>query len=159
MQTKATTDVDRRAFDLLEAMTERRAAELRNQPGPHVDKAVAALHRAFKRHWSPGEERLMANFLAALGAIPQEKLAAEQLRELEAFYNNGQARYAAAAGHGLHLGQGPLELQPPPAGAGPAGMRRSIGTPPAGHGKPLCEQQFFQDYISYLDQAGQYTEP
>ena len=36
-------------FDLLEAMTERRAAELRNQPGPHVDKAVAALQRAFKR--------------------------------------------------------------------------------------------------------------
>ena len=27
----------------------------------------------------------------------------------------------------------------------------------AGHAKPLCEQQFFQDYVSYLDQAGQYT--
>ena len=66
-------------------MTERRAAELRNQPGPHVDKAVAALQRAFKRQWSPGEERLMADYLASLGKIPQDKLAAEQLRELEEF--------------------------------------------------------------------------
>ena len=83
----AKTDVDRRAFDLLEAMIECRAAELRNQPGPHVDKAVAALQRAFKREWSPGEAKLMGDFLADLGRIPQEKLAAEQLRQLEAFYN------------------------------------------------------------------------
>ena len=90
LRKKATNDVDRRAFDLLEAMTERRAAELRNQPGPHVDKAVAALESAFKRQWSPGEERLMADYLAALGKIPQEKLAAEQIRQLEAFYNDAK---------------------------------------------------------------------
>ncbi len=151
-----TTDVDRRAFDLLEAMTERRAAELKNQPGPHVDKAVAALQRAFKRQWSPGEERLMADFLAALGAIPQEKLAAEQLHELEAFYNdakpNSQQRLDMACAYAralwsynrrqpaMNLLQAEVELYPT-----------------AGHAKPLCEQQIFQDFISYLDQAGHYT--
>ncbi len=156
LQTKATTDVDRRAFDLLEAMTERRAAELRNQPGPHVGKAVAALQRAFKRHWSPGEERLMANFLAALGVIPQERLAAEQLRELEAFYNNAKpdtqqrldmACTWARALWSYNRRQQALDL-----------LESEVDRyPTAGHDKPLCEQQIFQDFISYLDQAGQFT--
>ena len=64
---RAATDVDRRAFDLLETMTERRAAELQNQPGPHVEKAVAALQRAFNRQWAPGEERLMAELPRRIG--------------------------------------------------------------------------------------------
>ncbi len=168
LRKKATTDVDRRAFDLLEAMTERRAAELRNQPGPHVNKAVAALERAFKRQWSPGEERLMADYLAALGRIPQEKLAAEQLRQLEAFYNdakpNMQQRLDMACAWAralwsydrrqpaLDLLQSEVDryaISPPlPLGEG-QGVRADR--------KPLCEQQIFQDYISYLDQAGQYT--
>ena len=45
---RATTDVDRRALDLLEVLVERRAAEVINQPGPHLDKALAALRRAFR---------------------------------------------------------------------------------------------------------------
>ena len=157
LREKATTDVDRRAFDLLEVMTERRAAELRNQPGPHVDKAVAALQRAFKRQWSPGEERLMAEFLAALGAIPQEKLAAEQLRQLEAFYNNSkpdsQQRLDMACAWARALWsynrrQPALDL-----------LQSEVDRyPTAAHEKPLCEQQIFVDFISYLDQAGQYTE-
>ena len=69
LRKQAKTDVDRRAFDLLEAMTERRAAELRNQPGPHVDKAVAALQRACKRQWSPGEA-------TADGRFPRRRWAA-----------------------------------------------------------------------------------
>ena len=40
---RAKTDVDRRALDLLEMQVERRAAELQNQPGPHRDRALAAL--------------------------------------------------------------------------------------------------------------------
>ena len=34
--------VDQRALDLLEVLVERRAAEVLNQPGPHVEQALAA---------------------------------------------------------------------------------------------------------------------
>ena len=69
---RAATPVDRRALDLLEVLVERRAAELINQPGPHADKALAALKRAFQREWSPGEKRLMADLLAGMGTIAQQ---------------------------------------------------------------------------------------
>lgn len=84
----AKTPVDLRALDLLELSVERRAAELQNQPGPHADKALAALERAFKREWSAGEPRLMADFLANLGAAPPAALAKEQLRQLEVLHQN-----------------------------------------------------------------------
>ena len=80
------TNVDRRAFDLLEMLVERRNAELINQPGPHVEKALAAMQRAFKGDWSSGEPRLMADFLAGLGHISQAPLADEQLRQLQALH-------------------------------------------------------------------------
>src|SRR5262249_7353279 len=67
----AKTVVDQRALDLLEMLVERRAAELKNQPGPHLEAALTALQRAFKREWSLGEQRLMADLLANLGAISQ----------------------------------------------------------------------------------------
>ena len=79
---RAKTTIDHRALDLLELLVERRSAEVLNQPGPHVEKALAAMQRAFKREWSPGEPRLMADLLAALGRITQTKLADEQIREL-----------------------------------------------------------------------------
>jgi tetratricopeptide (TPR) repeat protein len=79
----AKTPVDHRALDLLELLVERRAAELQNQPGPHIAKALIALKRAFQREWSAGEPRLMADFLAGLGAISAPELAREQLRQLE----------------------------------------------------------------------------
>jgi tetratricopeptide (TPR) repeat protein len=84
LRPRAKTAVDRRALDMLELMVERRAAEIKNQPGPHLDKALAALVRAGKGEWSPGEPRLMADFLAALGKITQTALADEQLRQLKA---------------------------------------------------------------------------
>jgi predicted Zn-dependent protease len=83
VRSRAKSDVDRRALDLLEAQVERRAAELKNQPGPHLDRALKAMQQAFKRAWSPGEPRLMADYLAGLGKISQPALAEEQLRQLK----------------------------------------------------------------------------
>lgn len=80
---RAKTAVDQRGLDLLESQVERRAAEVLNQPGPHAARALAALQRAFKGEWSPGERRLMADFLGSLGNISQASLAKEQLRQLE----------------------------------------------------------------------------
>jgi predicted Zn-dependent protease len=171
LRDKAASDVDRRAFDLLEAMTERRAAELRNQPGPHVDKAVAALQRAFQRQWSSGEEWLMADFLAALGAIPQEKLAVEQLRQLEAFYArskpDSQQRLDMAGAWARALWS--YNRRKPAMDLLESEINRYAASfsprPYSGEGqgvrafwKPLCEQPVFQLYVSYLDQAGQFRE-
>ncbi len=85
---RAKTPVDQRALDLLELLVERRAAELQNQPGPHVDRTLTAMQRAWKREWSPGEPRLVADLLASLGAISQPKLAQEQVRELESLHRD-----------------------------------------------------------------------
>ncbi|MBC8117785.1 MAG: tetratricopeptide repeat protein, partial [Candidatus Saccharimonas sp.] len=82
----AKTAVDARALDLLELMVERRAAELQNQAGPHAERALAALHRAFTREWATGEPRLMADFLSALGSVPQPAISTEQLRQLEVLH-------------------------------------------------------------------------
>ena len=87
---EAKTTVDRRALDLLELLIERRAAELLNQPGPHGEKALAAMQRALKREWTSGERRLMADFLASLGAIADAKLAEEQLRELSMLHREAK---------------------------------------------------------------------
>jgi predicted Zn-dependent protease len=89
VRARAKTVVDQRALDLLEALVERRCAELKNQPDPHAGKAVAALQRAFKREWSPGEPMLMADFLAGLGKIAQLSVAKEQLRQLEILHQGG----------------------------------------------------------------------
>jgi len=97
---RAKTAVDQRALDMLEAQVERRAAEVQNQPGPHLDRALTLLQRAFKRDWSPGEPRLMADFLAGLGQIGQPALAQEQRRQLKELHD------AAALGSldRLHIG-------------------------------------------------------
>jgi Flp pilus assembly protein TadD len=87
----AKTTIDQRALDLLEVLVERRAAELRNQPGPHADRALTALQRAFRRDWSPGEPRLMADFLGGLGSITQQALAKEQLRQLQVLHRDAAA--------------------------------------------------------------------
>jgi tetratricopeptide (TPR) repeat protein len=80
---RAKSTIDQRALDLLEVQVRRRAAEMKNQPGPHRDAALAALKRAFDRVWADGERRLMADMLHTLGNIAQEPLAKEQLRQLE----------------------------------------------------------------------------
>ncbi len=97
---RAKTDVDRRALDMLETQVERRAAELQNQAGPHIAAALAVLKRAYEREWSAGEQRLMADFLAGLGTISPQSLAAEQLRQLAALYDQG----ARGTYDRLHIG-------------------------------------------------------
>jgi tetratricopeptide (TPR) repeat protein len=77
------TPTDQRALDLFEAVVERKSSELLNQPGPHVQAALAALQRAFQRKWTDGEPVLMAQFLRNLGTLPQPQLVEEQLRELK----------------------------------------------------------------------------
>ena len=84
----AKTPIDLRALDLLELLVESRACDLQNQPGPHAQKALAALVRAFQREWAAGEPRLMADFLGGLGSVPQAAIAAEQLRELAALHHD-----------------------------------------------------------------------
>lgn len=80
---RALTAVDRRALLLLEAEVRRRASEVLNQPAQHAPAALAALQAASREIWSPGEPRLMASYLAALGRITPAELAQEQLRQLE----------------------------------------------------------------------------
>lgn len=76
------TATDQRALDLLEALVERKSAEVLNQPGQHIDACIAAMQRAFQRDWGHGEPKLMVAFLFQLNRLPVEKLQAEQLREL-----------------------------------------------------------------------------
>ena len=83
---RAKTPVDRRALDLLEALVERRGAELHNQPGPHTAAALAAMRRAFEHEWAPGERELMADYLRGLGRIAPRELADEQVRQLAQLY-------------------------------------------------------------------------
>jgi len=83
--------IDQRALDLLEVLAERRAAELKNQPGPHGQRALAAMQRAFSRPWTPGEPRLVADLLASLGTIAYRPLADEQVRQLETLHQQAGA--------------------------------------------------------------------
>ncbi|MBS0206986.1 MAG: hypothetical protein JSS49_29270 [Planctomycetes bacterium] len=92
-----TRQTELRALDLLEALVESQAANVLNQPGPHITAAVAAMQRAFARTWSEGEPRLMASHLYNLGRLPHQPLIDEQIRELKALARQ------TAAGSGDHL--------------------------------------------------------
>src|SRR5262249_16939780 len=106
---RAKTPVDQRALDLVEMLVRRRAAELKNQPSPHGDAALAAMKRAFDRQWADGEQPLMAQMLSGLGNIPYSPLAEEQLRESKWLYEQQKKAsydrlrlghfYALALGH------------------------------------------------------------
>ncbi len=85
------TTIDLRALDLLEALTERQSAEVLNQPGPHIQAAVAALKRAFDRDWADGEGRQMSQLLHSMGHLQQTELAAEQFRQMEELYRRETA--------------------------------------------------------------------
>ncbi len=84
LRARAKTPTDLRALDLLAMQVHRRAAEVKNQPGPHAELALAAFRRAFDRPWAEGEKLLMARLLRDFGVITPEALGAEQLRQLQA---------------------------------------------------------------------------
>ena len=97
----AKTRVDTRGLDLLELSVRRRAAEVLNPPGQQVPLALAAMQRAFAGDsWQIGERRMLAQWLAGLGTISQEPLAAEQRHELEALYQAADKGTAER----LHIG-------------------------------------------------------
>ncbi len=79
LQSTAKTPTD---LQLCFILPKRRAAEVQNQPGPHAERALAAMKRAFDRPWADGEPLLMSNLLRDLGSISRKDLADEQLREL-----------------------------------------------------------------------------
>ncbi len=94
--------VDLRSLDFLELQVERRAAELLNQPGPHIDRALAVLRRAFDHgDWSASEPRHYADMLGGLGQISQKALADEQLRQLRTLFD----RAARGSFDRLQIGQ------------------------------------------------------
>ncbi|MFT7640849.1 MAG: hypothetical protein ACI9G1_002593, partial [Pirellulaceae bacterium] len=82
----AETAVDQRALDLFELLAARRAAEIVDQPGQHIDRATAALNNAFKHKWDAGELHLYADFLSSLGVIQQKELTDIQLSQFRKLY-------------------------------------------------------------------------
>ena len=86
LRAKDITETDLRALNLLTMLVERKASEVVNQPGPHVDAALTAMRAAFKGKWQGGEPLLMARLLANQGRITQEPLAKEQLRQLKVLH-------------------------------------------------------------------------
>ena len=115
LRPKAKSPTDSRALDLIEMQIERRAAEVRNQPGPHAARALAAFRRAFDRPWADGERLMMARLLREFGRVTPDSLRAEQLRELKALTEGASKGslerleiadcYAAI----LHVGGQPIE--------------------------------------------------
>ena len=119
----AKTPVDQRALDLLELMVERRAAELQNQPGPHADKALAALERAFKREWSAGEPRLMADFLGGARRDPAGGAGEGATAPTGGAALRRRGRHVRPAAHRPPVRRDAQRVLPPPGGDRPASGR------------------------------------
>jgi Vault protein inter-alpha-trypsin domain/von Willebrand factor type A domain len=80
--TDAETDTDRRGLRLLLALSEGRAANVKDEPGPHGRAALDALQAAFPGSFETGERGLLATFLANLDSGGNEAVDAERLRQL-----------------------------------------------------------------------------
>ncbi len=90
--------LDLRALDLIEAMIEVKSSQVLNEPGPHAQKAVAALNRAFKKDWQEGEPLRYAQFLQQLGgltnsrdAVVLQPLVDVQLSQLKQLHESAKA--------------------------------------------------------------------
>jgi len=152
------TVIDLRALDLLEAMIERRASEVLNQPGPHVDAAVAALQRAFERDWAAGEPRQMAELLKNLGRITQQKLADEQLREFKALYATADPGTDDRLWIGWYYGDSQYSsygLRDPGLALVESAMREYEATHPDGW--PTHANVVFSGYVTMLTGIGRHT--
>ena len=83
-ESRAQTDVDRRALSLLEFTIVRRATSQANGTEEQAEVALRALREAGKGEWAEGEPAMMAALLANQGALQPRALAGEQLRQLRA---------------------------------------------------------------------------
>lgn len=159
LQKTAESAIDRRALDLLESMVERKSSELLNQPGPHIEAAVAALRRAFDREWADGEPRQMADLLAALGKITQTELAEEQMPQLTELHRQATPgtdgrlfiAYSLASGHFNSYGQRDEGL---------AVMENAIREFDQTHpgGWPLSASGPLAGYVTFLEQASRFVQ-
>ena len=154
----AKSAVDRRALDLLLVSAERRAAELLNQPGPHGKKALAALRRAGKGTWQDGERRLMAGFLAGLGAITWDPLAKAQREVMEALADGetpGTEDHLAVASYlatvRWNYGKQTQAI---------AGLLRSLDAYLDVHGGALSAAQnsYVETLVSYMETANKHRD-
>jgi len=68
----AKTDTDRRGLHLLAALVEGTAAKALNAPGPHAERAAAALTAAGGGGFAERERRLVAHFLGGIDPIAGE---------------------------------------------------------------------------------------
>lgn len=151
--------IDLRALDLLEVIVERKSSELMNQPGPHADAALSSLKRAIDREWADGEPRLMADFLAALGNIPQTRLADEQMRQLETLHHQAtpgtddrlHIAYSLANGHFNSYGRREQGL---------AVMENAIREYEQSHpeGWPLHASEPLSGYVNFLEQVSRFAQ-
>lgn len=78
----AKTDTDRRALRLLLALVEGRAANVLDEPMPHVRASLAALRAAFKGEFAPTERRLYVHLLWLLDSGDDESIDRERLRQM-----------------------------------------------------------------------------
>jgi tetratricopeptide (TPR) repeat protein len=155
---RAPSAVDQRALDLLEVLSERRAAELQDQPGPHGDRALAALRRALTRQWSPGEPRLVAGFLAALDVVAYRPLAEAQIRALEALHRDAANRSEDRMHIALRLANAYWAYQRPNQAIDL--LEAALGEYQAGQGGilPMSTNDALDKLVSYLEQRGQFAK-
>ena len=84
LRNESDSAVDRHVLDLFEVLVELRNSTLEDQAETHIAKAQAALQRAAKLDWAPGQRPLMAKYLRQLAVINGEPMMAERIKQLDA---------------------------------------------------------------------------
>ena len=148
--------VDRRGLLLLTSQVERRAAEVLNAPGGHVDKALAALQAASKGEWEPGERVLMAGYLASLGQIKHDVLAREQLRQLRSLFAEAESATSARLEIAVYLARTQWNYSDRDAAIDTLGLALNDGRTDGGF-LPLGANNAVATYLGYLRQSQRFT--
>lgn len=96
LRKSSTSNVDRRALDLLQAFLHRKAATQINQPGVHAKQAVECLQRAMQHAWQPEEPAALARLIQQMHqedhAAWKEELTAVYTRLMELTTPGSQER-------------------------------------------------------------------
>ena len=151
--------LDARALDLLEVLVHRHAADVFNEPGPHIVQAKEAMTRAFDRgDWKPGEIKQMATLLGSLNKLSQPELRNERLRqyrELKALTQPGtEDRFYVSwkLAHSIAWSDGNRD-------GGIAEMQVAIADYKQQHpnGFPVSSNQPLFDYIQMLTDQGRFA--